>query len=69
MDYIPQSPIHFSKENFKCVLKCTIFPEKKSNGYIFKTNCSLIEHIYKKLGNYFKKKSGKINYTCPIFDN
>ena len=56
MEYISQSPIHCSKVNFKCVLKCTKSPEKKSNGYIFKMNCSPIEHRYKKLGDSFNKK-------------
>ena len=50
MDYISQSPIHCSKGNLKCVLKGTKFPVKQANGYMFKTNCSSIEHQYKKLG-------------------
>ena len=42
MDYISQSPIHCSKGNLKCVLKCTKFPEKKGNGYMSKTNLVLV---------------------------
>ena len=41
MDNISQSLIHFSKGNFKCVLKCTKFP-KKSNGYMSRTNLVLV---------------------------
>ena len=42
MDYISQSPIHCSKGNLKCVLKCIKFPEKKGNGYMSKTNLLLV---------------------------
>ena len=69
MDYIYQSPINCPKGNLKCVLKCTKFSEKKANGYMFKTNCSSIEHRYKKLDACFNKKRGKNKCTCPIFDN
>ena len=69
MDYISQSPIRCSKGNPKCVLKGTKFPVKEANGYMFKTNCSSIEHQYKKLGDGFNEKRGKKKYTCPIFDN
>ena len=68
MDYISQAPTHCSKINLKCVLNYTKFPEKKANGYMFKTNFSSIEHQYKTLGACLKKK-GKNNLTCPIFDN
>ena len=68
MDYISQSPIHCSKVNIKCVLKCTNFSGKQANGYIFETNCSSIENQYKKLGDGFNKKGGKNKYTCPMFD-
>ena len=69
MEYISQSPIHCSKENIKCVLKCTKFPGKQSNYYMFDTNCSSIEHQYNKLSDGFNKKVGKNKYTCPMFDN
>ena len=36
---------------------------------MFETNCSSVEHQYKKLGDSFNKKRGKNKYTCPIFDN
>ena len=49
MDYISHSPTHFSKVNIECVLKCTKFPGKQANEYLFKTNCSSIEQRYKKL--------------------
>ena len=58
MDYISQSRIHCSKENIKCVLKCTKFPGKQANCYMFKTNYSSIELRYKKLGDGFNKKKG-----------
>ena len=69
MDYISQSPIHFSKVNLKCVIKCTEFPGKQDNGYMFKTNCLSIEHLYKKVGDGFNRKGGKNKYTFPMFDN
>ena len=65
MDYISQSPIHCSKGNIKCVIKCTKFPEKQSNGYMFKTEFSSIKHWYNKLGDALNKKKGKNNYTFP----
>ena len=68
MDYISQSPIHYSKGNCECVLKCTKFPEKKANGYMLKTNLSSIKHRYNKLGDGFNKKTGKNNYTCTMID-
>ena len=36
---------------------------------MFKTNCSSIEHQYKKLGDGFNKKRGKNKFICPMFDN
>ena len=68
MNYISQSPIHCSKGNLKYVLKCTKFPGKQANGYMFKTNCSSIEHQYKKLCVGFNNKRGKNKYSCPMFD-
>ena len=35
---------------------------------MFKTNCSSIEHQYKKLGGDFNKKGGN-KFTWPMFDN
>ena len=69
MEYISQSPINLSKINLKCVLNCNTFPGKQANGYMFKTNCSSIEHRYKKLGDGFYKKRGNNRYTYPTFDN
>ena len=69
MDYISQSSIHFSKVNLKCILNCTKFTGKQANGYMFETNCSSIEHQYKKIGDGFNKKGEKNNHTCPMFDN
>ena len=40
----------------------------KSNGYMFKTNFSSIEHQCNKLGACLKKR-GKNRLTCQIFDN
>ena len=40
MDYIYQSPTHCAKGNLQCVIQCTKFPDKKTNGYIFQKNCS-----------------------------
>ena len=42
MNYISQSPIHCSNGNLKCVINCTDFPEKKGNGYMYKTNLVLV---------------------------
>ena len=46
---------------------------KQANGYMFKTNCSSIEHWYKKLGGVFNKKGGRKQLKlCPgyfIFSN
>ena len=58
MDYIYKSTIHCSKENLKCVLKCTKFPEKKGNGYRSRTNLVLI------LTNKSRRK-----IHIPIFDS
>ena len=69
MEYISQSPINGSKVNLKCVLKCTKFPIKQANGYMFKMNCSSIEHRYRKIGDGFNKKRGKKKYTLTMFDN
>ena len=68
MDYISQSPAHCSKGNIEYVLQCTKFPQNKSNGYMFQTNCSSIKQRYMKLGVFFKKMV-KNNHTCPMFDN
>ena len=69
MEYISQSFTHFSKANLECVLKCTKFPVKQANGYIFETNCLSIEHQYKELGDGFNKKRDKNKHTCPMFDS
>ena len=53
----------------QCVLKCTKFPGKQANGYMFKTNCSSLEHWYNKLGDGFNKKMGKKKYKFPMFHN
>ena len=68
MDYISQTPTHCSKGNLKCVIKCTKFPGKQANGYMFETNCSSIEIQYKKLCDGFNKKSGKNKRTFPMSD-
>ena len=68
MDYISQSPTHCSKLNLECVLKCTKFPQKQANGYMFQTNFSSIQQGYIKLG-YFYQKGGKNKHTCPMIDN
>ena len=60
MDYISQSPTHCSKGNIEYVLHCTKFPGKKTNGYIFQTNCSSIKQCYMKLGDGFREKEGRI---------
>ena len=61
MDYISQSPTHFSERNLGCVLQCTKFPDKQTNGYIFQTNCSSIKQRYMKLGYGLQKKGGRIS--------
>ena len=69
MDNISQPPIHCSKGNIKCVIKCTKFCGGKANVYMFKTKLSSIEHQYKKLGYGFNRKGRKNKYTCLMFDN
>ena len=69
MDYIYQSPTHCSKVNLEYVQKYTKFPGKLASGYMFETNWSYIEHLYKKLGKSFNKKRGKNKRACPMFDN
>ena len=56
MNYISQSTINCSKGNLKCVLNCANFTEEKGSGYMFKANCSSLEHRYKELGACFDKK-------------
>ena len=68
MDYISISPIHCSKGNLKYFPRCTKFPGKQANGYMFKKKCSSIEQQYKKFGDGLNKKRGKNKYTCPMFD-
>ena len=62
-------PTHCSKGNFEYVLKCTKFPQKQANGYMFQTKCSLIKQRNMKLGDCFQKKRGNNKHTCPMFDN
>ena len=69
MDYISQSPTHCSKGNIQCVLQCTKFHHKKSNGLIFETNCSSIKQRFMKLEYGLQRKRGKNKHTCPMFDN
>ena len=66
MYYISQTPTHSSKGNLECVLKCTKFPGKQASVYMSKKKCSSIEHWYKKLGDVFNKKRGKIS-THALF--
>ena len=68
MDCISQSPIHCSKGNIRCVLKCTKFPGKQATDYMFEKKWSSIEDRNKKLGDGLKKR-GNNKYTCPMFDN
>ena len=56
IDLISQSPTNCSKVDLECVLKCTNFPVKQGNGYMFETSCSSIEQRYKKLVDGLKKK-------------
>ena len=60
MDYISQPPTNVLKGNIECVLKCTKFPGKQANDYMFGTNFSSIEQQYKKLGYALQKKGGRI---------
>ena len=59
MDYISQSPTHFSKVNPECVLQCTKFHHKQNNGLIFETNLSSIKQRLMKLGDGCAKKKGE----------
>ena len=56
MEYISQSPTHCSKGNIECVLKCTKFPQKQANSYMFQTKRSSIKQQYMKLGDCLKKE-------------
>ena len=64
----PNHPLIVNKDNLGCVLQCTQFPGKKTNGYIFQKNCSSIKQRYMKLGDGFRKKV-KNKHTCHMFDN
>ena len=68
MDYISQPPTHCSKGNIECVLNCTKYPQKQTNGYMFHTNCSSIKQQYMKLGDCLKKRV-KNKHIFPMFDN
>ena len=59
MDYISQMSNHCSKGNLKCVHQCINLHQKQINCLIFKTNCSSIEEIFKKLGDGIQKKLEK----------
>ena len=69
MDYISQVSTHCSKGNLECVHQCTKIHQKQINGLIFKTNCSSIEQIFKKLWDGLLGKIGKNKHKFPIFDN
>ena len=69
MDYISQSPTHFSKGNLECVLQCTKIHQIQNNGLIFETNYYSIKQKLMKLGNGLLRKRGNDKHTCPIFDN
>ena len=58
MDYISQSPIHCLKVLIKYIINCNNFP-KKGNVYMFKTNCSSLEHQYKNLILFLTNKRGR----------
>ena len=70
MDYISQSPIHFSKVNLKFFLSAPNFPEKKpmvicSRQTANQLNTDIITFVMV----LTKKKGGKNKYTCPMFYN
>ena len=64
MDYIPQSPTHCSKGNIECVLKCTKFPGKQANGYMFKKTSNQLNTNIRNLVNSF----GKSNFLVLLGD-
>ena len=68
MDYIYQSPTHFSKGNIGCVLQCTKFPDKNQWLYLpykLLINLKTIHETWR----WSLKKRGKNKHTYPIFDN
>ena len=65
MEYISQSPTHCSRGNPECVLKCTKFPQKQDNDYMFLPNRSSIKQRYIELED-FSKKGGRIS-THALF--
>ena len=69
MDYVSQSPTHFSKVNIQCVLQCTKFPYNLKKVLFFQTNYSSIKQRYMKLGDDLQRKMGNSKHTCPMFDN
>ena len=42
---------------------------EKDIGYMFDTNCSSLEQLYKKPSACFNKPKGKKKFTFPVFDN
>ena len=69
MDYVSEMSTHCSKGNLECVHQCIKLHQTKTNGLIFKTNCSSIEQRFKKLGDGLLSKIGKNKHKFPIFDN
>ena len=68
MENISMSPFHCSEDLLNCCIESSNIPEK-CIGYMFNTNCSVIEQHYKKLVTYCNKAKEKKNYTFPNLDN
>ena len=67
IDYILQSPIHFSKGLLNCVINCTKFLEQKSQWIYVEEKLFSIWTVIKQIA-CFNKKKGEIEFTFPIFD-
>ena len=64
----PKCPPIFQKVILNVFISASKFITK-INGLIFKTNCSSIEYIFRKLGDGLLGKIGKNKHKFPIFDN
>ena len=49
MEYISESPNHCSKGVLQCIQDCSNIPVNKVIGYMFKTNCSSINQLFRKI--------------------
>ena len=55
MEYISESPNHFSKGVLQCVQNCNNIPRHKGVGFMFETNCSSLHHKFRKIVACYNK--------------